>query len=143
MTQDLIDANRPEGASGASPSASAMGLPLVLAAAIHGYEFVRNLPEAGPSTAAIMLTWSLVPLAVAYGLFLLGKGKQRAIGYAWACFLGSAFMHYLAFYGESGHWGGLGLLAMPLLNLVLVGPFGWLLGWSMEATAPPGSDSAA
>lgn len=75
-----------------------------------------------------LLLWSCTPYAIA-ALLARGRCVVWGLGAAAACLAADLFMHYTVFVAPKGSTAALGLLFMPLWNLVVVGPAGALLFW--------------
>ncbi|MES2610280.1 MAG: hypothetical protein V4679_08575 [Pseudomonadota bacterium] len=75
-----------------------------------------------------LLLWSCTPYAIAA---LLSRGRRVlwGLGAAAACLAADVFMHYSVFIAPKGSTAALGLLFMPLWNLLVIGPAGALLFW--------------
>jgi hypothetical protein len=73
--------------------------------------------------------WSCTPYAIAAVLARFKRTQALAAGAAAACLVGDAVMHYGVFIAPKGSTAALGLLFMPMWNLVAVGPLGALLAW--------------
>lgn len=87
---------------------------------------------ARPMTAfhAGLFAWTCLPYAVSLLLPRLGvTTAHAAAGYALAALGGDLFMHYEVFIAPRGSTAALGLLFMPLWNLLLLGPAGAFLVW--------------
>jgi hypothetical protein len=52
-------------------------------------------------------------------------------------------MHYVVFVQPTGSTAALGLLFMPLWNLLLLGPIGLLVVWGLEASSSGNGSNAA
>lgn len=76
-----------------------------------------------------LFVWSCAPYALAAVLARGTRGQALAVGAAAACLVGDAVMHYEVFVAPKGSTAALGLLFMPLWNLIAIGPFGALLAW--------------
>jgi hypothetical protein len=120
-----------------------LALPVVAGIALHSYEFsIASRPGSG-SSALWILAWSLLPFTVALVLSQLRVGPARAAGYAWASLLGSAYMHFSVFVIPTGSTAALGLIFMPLWNLLLLGPLGLLVVWGLNASTSGSGSNAA
>jgi hypothetical protein len=98
--------------------------------ALHLYT-VAFKAENGPSFfLAALLFWSCTPYAVAAALSRFVRTKALGFGAASACLIADSFMHYSVFVAPKGSTAAVGLIFMPLGNLLAVGPLGALLAWS-------------
>ena len=75
-----------------------------------------------------LLLWSCTSYAIAAALAWRGK-PVLGLGAAAACLAADLFMHYSVFIAPKGSTAALGLLFMPLWNLLAIGPVGALLFW--------------
>ena len=75
-----------------------------------------------------LFLWSCTPYAVA-AVLAWSRRTVWALGAAAACLAADVFMHYAVFVAPKGSTAALGLLFMPLWNLVAIGPAGALLFW--------------
>lgn len=75
-----------------------------------------------------LLLWSCSPYAIA-ALLARGRRVLWGLGAAAACLAADVFMHYSVFVAPKGSTAALGLLFMPLWNLLVIGPAGALLCW--------------
>jgi hypothetical protein len=75
-----------------------------------------------------LLLWSCTPYAIA-ALLARGRHAVWGLGAATACLVADGFMHYSVFIAPEGSTAALGLLFMPLWNLLVIGPVGALLFW--------------
>jgi hypothetical protein len=77
-----------------------------------------------------LFVWTCLPYTVALLLPKLRIAtRASALGYALAALAGDLLMHYMVFIAPRGSTAALGLLFMPLWNLLLLGPIGALLVW--------------
>ena len=77
-----------------------------------------------------LFLWSLLPYtATAFASFRPSL-FWPALGFAIGSLSGDIFMHYSVFITPKGSTAGLGLLFMPLWNLILLGPLGALSFWA-------------
>lgn len=98
--------------------------------ALHLYTAVFKA-EGGMAAIVFLIglfLWSCTPYAIAA---LLARGRRAVwgLGAAAPCFAADLFMHYSVFIAPKGSTAALGLLFMPLWNLVVIGPAGALLFW--------------
>ena len=93
--------------------------------------------EGGMGAAAFLIglfLWSCAPYAIA-ALLARGRRVLWGLGAAAACLVADGFMHYTVFVAPKGSKAALGLLFMPLWNLLVVGPAGALLCWLVYRVA--------
>lgn len=101
--------------------------------ALHLYTTVFKA-EGGMGAIAFLiglLLWSCAPYATAA---VLARGRRAVwgMGAAAACLVADGFMHYSVFIAPKGSTAALGLLFMPLWNLLVIGPAGALLLWLVQ-----------
>jgi hypothetical protein len=72
---------------------------------------------------------SCTPYVIAAVLALSRRGKVLGLGGAAAALLGDIYMHYSVFVAPKGSTAAVGLLAMPIWNLLMIGPAGAALLW--------------
>jgi hypothetical protein len=110
----------------------------LLAAAAAGCAlsaYTVGFASSGPMGAfhLALFAWTCLPYAVALLMPRLRIAtRASALGYALAALAGDLFMHYLVFIAPKGSTAALGLLFMPLWNLLLLGPIGALLVWGVN-----------
>ena len=98
---------------------------------LHLYTFAFKV-EGGWSFFVIgLLAFSLTPYAVAAMLARFGRMASSAVGFAAGALMGDLYMHYSVFIAPKGSTTALGLLFMPLWNLLVLGPVGALIGWAV------------
>jgi hypothetical protein len=73
--------------------------------------------------------WSLLPYAVGFFLYWKLSWQLRAAGWLLCVLVMDLVMHWSVFIEPQGSTAALGLLFMPLWNLLVVGPVGALFGW--------------
>lgn len=116
------------------PTAKTMTLALCGAGvALHLYTAVFKA-EGGLGAVAFLiglLLWSCTPYAIA-AVLARGRHAVWGLGAAAACLAADLFMHYTVFVAPKGSTAALGLLFMPLWNLLVVGPAGALLCWLVQ-----------
>jgi len=115
-----------------------MRLPLVafvIAAAclLHVYTFAFKADGDWSFFMLGLFAFSLSPyaLAAAVGWWFKPAALPLALGFAAAALAGDLYMHYAVFIAPKGSTAALGLLFMPVWNLMLLGPVGALLGWGI------------
>jgi hypothetical protein len=72
---------------------------------------------------------SCSPYVIAAALALTSRGKLLGLGGAAVSFIADIYMHYSVFVAPKGSTAALGLLAMPIWNLLAIGPAGAVLLW--------------
>ncbi len=118
-------------------------VPVTAGVLLHSYELFKAMGTGNNSFAIGLLAWSALPYAVALALAGLRVRPSRAAGFAWASLVGSLYMHYVVFVQPTGSTAALGLLFMPLWNLLLLGPIGLLVVWGLEASSSGNGSNAA
>ena len=112
-----------------------MHRPLLLTIAagclLHLYTFAFKADGGWSLFAVGLFAFSLTPYAVAVMLARFGRMASSALGFAAGALVGDLYMHYSVFIAPKGSTAALGLLFMPLWNLVVIGPGGALIGWAM------------
>ena len=78
-----------------------------------------------------LFAFSLTPYVVAAIVARVGRMASSALGFAAGALIGDLYMHYSVFIAPKGSTAALGLLFMPLWNLLILGPVGALLGWAI------------
>ncbi|HSC81682.1 MAG TPA: hypothetical protein VLC08_15090 [Chitinolyticbacter sp.] len=106
-----------------------MLLPLLSGVLLHLYSLLF-LASGGPNLfIATLFAWACLPYAVAALLPKLRQPSAIGAGYAMAALTGDLYMHYAVFLRPQSSTAALGLLLMPLWNLVLIGPIGAVIAW--------------
>jgi len=72
---------------------------------------------------------SCLPYGVAVALTRARRASLLALGWAIASLLADLYMHYSVFVAPKGSTAALGLLFMPIWNLLVVGPVGAVVVW--------------
>lgn len=95
---------------------------------LHAYTV--TFKAAGDASAFLLglLLVSCTPYAIAAAL-AWNRREVLGLGAAAACLVADMFMHYSVFFAPKSSTAALGLLFMPIGNLVAVGPLGALLFW--------------
>jgi hypothetical protein len=94
----------------------------------HLYVAGVGLEEAGPSLFLLsVLAWNLFPVAVG-ALAAYSRFPRHGIGWLLATLLGSCWAVWAGLLHPTGSTSALIFLVLPLWNLALLGPAGWLLG---------------
>ena len=102
-----------------------------LGVALHAYTALFKA-EGGFSTFLVgLVVWSCLPYAVAALVATRGKRPAIALGAALGALAGDLFMHYSVFVAPKGSTAALGLLFMPLWNLLLLAPAGAVVAWAL------------
>ena len=120
-----------------------LALPVGAGVLLHAYQALVASSGANTAFAFGLFLWSTVPFAIAAVMDRLGVNRFRAAAFAWASLLGSVYMHFAVFVQPTGSTAALGLLFMPLWNLLLIGPAGLLAAWGLQASASGTGRNAA
>jgi hypothetical protein len=103
----------------------------VLGVALHAYTALFKA-EGGFSTFLVgLFVWSCLPYAIAALVATRGRQPAMALGAALGALAGDLFMHYSVFVAPKGSTAPLGLLFMPLWNLLLLAPAGAAVAWAV------------
>jgi len=100
-----------------------------IAAALHLYTAIFKAQGDAVGFLAGLVVLSLAPYAVAAGLVRSHRSKWLGLGAAAAVLLADGIMHYRVFVAPPGSTAAIGLLVMPVWNLLVVGPAGAVLVW--------------
>jgi hypothetical protein len=76
-----------------------------------------------------LLLMSWLPYAIAAGIAYVESRAVFGLGFALASLAGDLYMHYSVFIAPKGSTAALGLLFMPMWNLIILGPLGGFLFW--------------
>ncbi|MBA2961940.1 MULTISPECIES: hypothetical protein [Ramlibacter] len=103
---------------------------------LHAYTAVfksnGGTPSAGGTLFLLgLLLWSCLPYALWAAVAVVRHQPGLAVGGAVATLAFDFYMHYSVFVAPSGSTAALGLLFAPLWNLLLFGPLGAALSWSL------------
>ena len=98
---------------------------------LHLYAFTIKADGDWSLFVVGLFAFSLTPYAVAAMLARFGRMASGALGFAVGALIGDFYMHYSVFIAPGGSTAALGLLFMPLWNLLLIGPLGALVGWAI------------
>jgi hypothetical protein len=105
-------------------------LPLVAVVAagvlLHAYTMLVAAARPIGVFHLALFAWSCLPYIVAALLPRSHVAPGTAAGFALGALLGDLYMHYSVFVAPRGSTAALGLLVMPLWNLLLLGPLGAL-----------------
>lgn len=102
---------------------------VALGAALHVYTMAFKAEGGFSLFAAGLFAWSVAPYALAALLGWRAIHPAIAAAYAAGALAGDAWMHHAVFIQPRGSTAALGLLFMPLWNLLLLGPAAALLAW--------------
>ena len=102
-----------------------------LGAALHAYTAPFKAEGGAPAFLAGLFVWSCLPYAVVALVATWGRQPVIAFGAALGALAGDLFMHYSVFVAPKGSTAALGLLFMPLWNLLLLAPAGAVLAWAL------------
>lgn len=97
--------------------------------ALHAYTMAFKADGGSSLFIAALFAWSAAPYALAVALGGRVVRPAIAAAYAAAALVGDALMHHAVFIQPKGSTAALGLLFMPLWNLLLIGPAAALLAW--------------
>ena len=97
---------------------------------LHLYTFAFKAEGGWSLFVVALFAYSLSPYAVASILARFRPAMSGALGFAAGALAGDLFMHYSVFIAPKGSTAALGLLFMPIWNLLLLGPIGALVGWA-------------
>ena len=98
---------------------------------LHLYTFTLKADGGWSLFVVGLFAFSLTSYALAAMLARFGRMASSALGFAAAALIGDLYMHYSVFIAPKGSTAALGLLFMPLWNLLVIGPGGALIGWAM------------
>ena len=98
---------------------------------LHLYNFAFKADGGWSLFVVGLFAFSLTPYAVAVMLARFGRMASSAVGFAAGALIGDLYMHYSVFIAPKGSTAALGLLFMPLWNLLIIGPVGALIGWAI------------
>jgi hypothetical protein len=102
---------------------------------LHLYTFSLNATGTWSLFMFGLLAFSATPYLVALFIGRFRFAAGGGLGFAAAALLGDLYMHYSVFIAPKGSTAALGLLFMPIWNLLLLGPFGGLVGWATTKVA--------
>jgi hypothetical protein len=97
---------------------------------LHLYTFALNATGGWNLFILGLLAFSTAPYLVALVIGHFRPAVSSALGFAAVALVGDLYMHYSVFIAPKGSTAALGLLFMPMWNLLLLGPFGALVGWA-------------
>ncbi len=105
---------------------------------LHLYTFAFKADGSWSLFVLGLLGFSIAPYLVAWFLGRYQRAVGVGLGFAAAALLGDLYMHYSVFIEPKGSTAALGLLFMPIWNLLLLGPIGGLVGWAGAKVAKNG-----
>ena len=105
-----------------------LNIVVATACLLHLYTMTFKTESGGSSFALALLALSLTPYAFASILARFRRTAGFAFGFAAGALIGDCLMHYSVFIAPKGSTAALGLLFMPIWNLLLLGPMGALIG---------------
>jgi len=106
-------------------------LPVVAGVLLHLYTVASKAERPFDGFLLGLFMWSCLPYLTAALLPKLRIRQGVAAGFAVGAIAGDLYMHYAAFWNPRSSTTPLGLLFMPLWNLVLLGPVGMLIAWAL------------
>ena len=99
---------------------------ILLGCLLHAYVYLfESKGDLNPGLSF----YALIPYAVAALLGPFRAMAPAALGFALGTLAGDIYMYHQVFVSPKGPMAGYGLLIMPILNLLLLGPAGALLVW--------------
>ena len=102
-----------------------------LGVGLHAYTALFKA-EGGFSAFLVgLVVWSCLPYAIAALVATRGRRPAIALGAALCALVGDVFMHYSVCVAPKGSTAALGLLFMPLWNLLLLAPAGAAVAWAL------------
>ncbi|WP_298927126.1 hypothetical protein [uncultured Ramlibacter sp.] len=111
-----------------------MRLPLILTIAaaclLHAYTWTFKAQDGWSLFTVCLFAFSLTPYAISAFMGRVWHALNAALGFAAGALAGDIFMHYAVFIAPKGSTAALGLLFMPVWNLLLLGPLGAVIGWA-------------
>ena len=99
---------------------------------LHLYTFAAKADGGWSLFVVGLFAFSLTPYGVAAILARFGRMASSALGFAVGALIGDLYMRYSVFIAPKGSTAALGLLFMPMWNLLLIGPVGALVGWAIS-----------
>ena len=118
-------------------------VPVFGGVALHLYEALFASTPGANGFLLGLLAWSLSPFLIGLLLWRVGVSHALASGYSWASLVGALYVHYTVFIRPTGSTAALGLLFMPLWNLLVLGPVGMGLSWGLRSHTSGGGKSEA
>jgi hypothetical protein len=101
----------------------------ILGVLLHVYQFSLASGADAYFLRGVLLLLSCVPYAIAWVLAASASWRWSGLGVAVLCLLADGMMHYAVFIAPQSSTAGLGLVALPLWNLLATAPVGAALGW--------------
>jgi hypothetical protein len=117
---------------------------LVIGCGILLHAYTAFFKAAGPVNTFLLglMLWSWLPYVGSAVLLRVSKSAHAALGAALFALGADVAAFYSAFIHPTSSTAALGLLFMPLWNLLFFAPVGALLGWLISKRAPPAEESA-
>lgn len=106
-------------------------------ALLHGYVALFKADGGFSPFLLGLLLMSWLPYVIAAGIARATKRAVFGLGFAAASLGADLLMHYSVFIAPKGSTAALGLLFMPIWNLVLVGPLGGIVFWAVHRYLMP------
>lgn len=110
----------------------ALALASLSGCALHLYTAAFRAEGAVDLFLVGLVAWSCSPYAAAVLVARWTADAWVPLGFVVGALAGDLFMHYSVFIAPKGSTAALGLLFMPLWNLLLSGPLGALAGWGIR-----------
>jgi len=98
-------------------------------ALLHLYTAMFKAEDGAKVFLIGLVLLSCAPYVIAAVLALSRRGQVLGLGGAAAALLADSYMHYSVFVAPKGSTAAVGLLAMPIWNLLAIGPAGAALLW--------------
>ena len=106
----------------------ALGL-VAIGILLHFYEFLIGFEAQAKSLSIAFLVWSGLPYFVAlFLIFLMRRTLIPLFGVVGPLVLDTV-NHYYVFIEPASSTAGLNLLWIPVWNIVVLQPMGWVVGW--------------
>jgi hypothetical protein len=96
---------------------------------LHLYTAIFKAEGGAGAFLVGLVLLSCAPYAIAALLALSRRGRLFGLGGSAASFLADIYMHYSIFIAPEGSTAAVGMLVLPLWNLLVIGPAGAVLLW--------------
>ena len=97
---------------------------------LHAYQFYLA-EDADESAFGLFFLWPSLPYAACVAVLRNLRFPHAALGGAASILLADLVTHHAVFVRPTDAQSGLLLLFMPLWNLLIIGPIGAVVGWSV------------